>query len=76
MGQISLSRQHLCEYLIQPSLNSREYATAFRFHVLMLYHDAGMSTAERVAAFDQDARELIGEYNRFEIEQYGYEFPV
>lgn len=38
-------------------------------------HDAGISTAERVAAFDQEALELIGEYNRFEIEQYGYEFP-
>lgn len=35
-----------------------------------------MSTVDRVAAFDQEARELIAEYNRFEIEQYGYEFPV
>jgi len=35
-----------------------------------------MSTAERVAVFDQEARDLIGEYNRFEIETYGYEFPA
>lgn len=41
----------------------------------MLYHNAGMSTAERVAAFDHVARDLIRKYNRFEIVQYGYEFP-
>lgn len=38
--------------------------------------NAGKSTTERVAAFDEEARVLIGKYNKFERVQYGYEFPV
>ena len=45
------------------------------YFILFFPHNTGMSTAERVASFDQEARELIGDYNTFEIEMYGYEFP-
>lgn len=44
--------------------------------MMLKHYGAGESEVERVAAFDRETRDLISVYNRFEIEQYGYEFPV
>ena len=45
------------------------------YAILCFARNAGISTADRVAIFDQETRDIIGDYNAFEIETYGYEFP-
>ena len=37
---------------------------------------AGMSTLERIEAFDNGARDLIVGYNAFKIKRFDYDFPA